>query len=215
MTLESDADDKTEGKMKVVFTALILFAVAGAAIADSFDYTKIKPEQYNDLKDKSEFIDKEGRTFRISNTSYEKGTYIQITVNGVKRWRKHGVFYTVMKDGWISEKHTYSFGKKDGLSETYNKKGIVKERSYYKGGRQHGSSTQFDDKGIKTMECTYENGLKQGKLYRYVDGKLHFEEDYEKGQLHGEVLQYNTSTGKLVARTHYSRGKKVGDTQWY
>mgnify|MGYP000212130832 CR=1 FL=1 len=201
--------------MKTLLAVLMALAFIGSAIAEPFDYTKIKPEHYKNLADKSEFTDKNGEKFKIKNTNFQKGLYIQITSNGRKQWKKHGVFYSIRSDGTVYEMVTYSFGKKDGLKESYNNKGIVKFRYYYKNNQKHGSWTQFNDKGVKVSEATYEYDLEQGKVYNYSNGKLHFEKDYVDGKRHGEVLQYNTSSGKLVARSQYNKGKKIGKTQWY
>jgi len=199
--------------MKQLFASVLLFVLSMSALAESFDYTQIKPEQYNKLENKSEFTDKEGFTFRIEKTDSSRGLYIQDTSTGSKKWKKHGVFYSYY-DGRLTELVTYSYGKKEGLRESYNKKGIVVFRENYHNGSKHGSWEQFNDKGKLVEECTYENGLKQGKLYSYYNGKVNFEKDYVDGKLHGEVLQYN-SKGKLVARTKYSNGKQVGKTEWY
>ncbi len=201
--------------MRVLFAALMTLVLVGPAFSDSFDYTRIKPEHFKELTDKSEFTDKDGRYFKIKNTDSQKGLYIQVTTNGKSKWVKHGVFYSMREDGSVSEMVTYSFGKKEGIKESYNKKGIVTFRYYYKDNLKHGSWTQFNDKGIKVSEATYEHDLKQGKAYDYYNGKLQFEKDYVDGKRHGEVIQYSTSTGKVVARSQYNNGKKVGKTQWY
>ena len=199
--------------MKTTLFAIILLWCLFPAWAESFDYTKITPEQLNKLDDKSEFTDNEGNKFRIENRDSSKGLYILENSNGSKRWEKHGVFYKYNKER-LTEIITYSYGKKEGLREAYNRKGVVNFRHYYHLGRKHGISEQFNDKGKLVEKCTYENGLKQGKLYRYSNGKVYFEKDYFDGKLHGEVLQYNPK-GKVVSRTTYNKGKKVGKTQWY
>jgi len=201
--------------MKALLAVLIAFVFIGSAIAEPFDYTKIKPEHYKNLTDESEFIDKDGENFKIKNTNSQKGLYIQVTINGRNKWKKHGVFYSIRSDGTVYEMVTYLFGKKDGLKESYNSKGIVKFRYYYKNNQKHGSWTQFNDKGVKVSEATYEHGLKQGKVKDYYNEKLHFEKDYVDGKRHGQVIQYNTSSGRVVARSHYNKGKKIGKTQWY
>ncbi|MGH1371235.1 MAG: toxin-antitoxin system YwqK family antitoxin [Cellvibrionaceae bacterium] len=178
-----------------------------------FDYTKIKPEHYKDLKHRSEFVDKDGQSFRIENSEYSKGLYIQVVKNGSKKWRKHGVFYSYYK-GKMTEMETYSYGKREGLRESYQGKGVINFREYYQNGRRHGSWEQFNSKGKLVAQCNYSNGDKQGKYYSYYNGKVDFEKDYVDNKLHGEVIQFN-SKGKIVARTQYSKGKQVGKTQWY
>lgn len=180
--------------------------------SSSFDYTQIKPEHYEKLEHRSEFTDKDGESFRVENTDSSKGLSIQLSVNGSKKWKKHGVFYRYY-EGRMTEMVTYSYGRKDGLRESYNKKGVVKFRSYYQDGKLHGNWEQFNDKGKLVEQCNYVKGLKQGKLYSYYNGKVDFVKDYVDGKLHGEVLQYN-SKEKLVSRTKYSKGKQVGKTQW-
>lgn len=199
--------------MKASLMAVALLLWSCSTLAESFDYSQIKPEHYEKLEDKSEFTDKEGNTFKIENRDSSKGLYIQEMSNGKKKWKRHGVFYKFY-EGRLTELVTYSYGVKEGLREAYNRKGVVNFRHYYHLGRKHGSSEQFNDKGQLVEKCTYENGLKQGKLYSYYNEKVDFEKDYVDGKLHGEVLQYNYK-GKLVSRTTYNKGKQVGKTEWY
>ena len=199
--------------MKKYFIALSLVIGSLSVLAESFDYTQIKPEHYKKLEHRSEFTDKQGFHFRIENTDSIKGLYVQEVENGKLKWKKHGVFYKYYK-GRLTELVTYSYGKKDGLRESYNNKTIVTYRDNYQSGQKHGVSQQFNDKGDKVDESTYINGRRQGKRYSYNNKKKHFESDYVDGKRHGEVLQYNLN-GKIVARTKYSNDKQVGKTQSY
>ena len=132
--------------MKALLVILMGFVFIGSAIAEPFDYTKVKPEHYKNLANKSEFTDKDGQSFKIKNTKSQKGLYIQVSINGHNKWKKHGVFYSMRSDGTLYEMVTYSFGEKEGLKESYTSKGIVQFRSYYEDNKKHGSWTQFNYK---------------------------------------------------------------------
>ena len=109
--------------------SLILSCISLAS--EKFDYTKIKPEHYKDLKHNSEFTDETGNNFRILNSDSTKGLQIQVIENGKKKWKRHGAYYRFY-NGKLTELITYSYGKKDGVRESYNKKGVVNFRDLYK-----------------------------------------------------------------------------------
>lgn len=201
--------------MKAILVVLVALAFNGSAISEPFDSTKIKLEQYKNLVDQSKITDKNGKTFKIKNTNSQKGLYIEVIIKDRSKWEKHGVFYSIRSNGTVSEMTTYSFGKKDGLKESYHNKGSVNFRYYNQNNQKHGSWTQFNNKEEKISEVTYKYGLRQGKMYKYTKGKIHFEKDYVDGILHGEILQYDPSSGKLIARTKYNKGDKIGKTQRY
>lgn len=203
--------------MKAKTAIIFLLALSTALLAAKpFDYGKVKPEDYKKLKNESIVQDKSGETFKIKNTPTEKGAYIQVIKKKRTKWKRHGPFYYFRKkDGTLKELITYSYGKKEGLREEYTKKGTITLTANYENNHPVGEWTQFNSKGKKTMECFYDdNGKKQGKLREYYNGVLHFEKDYKEGKIHGEVKQYDTETGKLVAITQYKKGKKIGKTRW-
>lgn len=200
--------------MRIILTALIIFAFTATVSAETLDYSKLEPEHFNNLENKMEFSDEKGNNYRIKNSDYSRGLYIQVTVNGNRKWEKHGAYYSIY-NGRVSGMITYAYGKREGVKETYNHDGITTFRTYYQNDLKHGSWEQFNDKGVKVAECTYVKNEKQGKYYNYAGGNLNFEKIYVDDKRHGESLQYDTTTGKLVAKTMYNMGNKVGKTQWY
>lgn len=202
--------------MKFLAVVLSIFLISTAHTAEQaepFDYTKIKPEYFDKLQDKQQFTDEQGLTFKIKNTKYARGIYIQHEENGKKRWKKHGAFYRLY-DGRVTEMQEYVRGEKHGLHESYRKDGKVQFRTQYQRNQKHGLWEQFSNKGNKVAQCDYVNNQKHGKCYGYhSNGKVQFDKDYVNGKRHGQVLQYR-DTGKLVGRSTYKEGKKVGKTEW-
>lgn len=199
--------------LTIVLSIFLISAIHAAEKAKPFDYTKLKPEHFDKLEDKKQFTDEQGLTFKIENTKYARGVYIQHEENGKKRWKKHGAFYRLY-EGRVTEMQEYVLGEKHGLRETYRKDGKVQFRELYQRNKKHGLWEQFNNKGNKVAQCDYVDNQKHGKCYDYhSNGKVNFDKDYVSGKRHGQVLQYN-SKGKLVARSTYNEGKKVGKTEW-
>lgn len=202
--------------MKLLAIVLSIFftsTIHAAEQSQPFDYTKIKPEHFEKLEDDQQFTDEQGLTFKIKNTKYARGVYIQHEENGKKRWKKHGAFYSLY-EGRVTEMQEYVLGEKHGLREAYHKNGKVQFREQYQRNKKHGLWEQFNNKGNKVAQCDYVDNQKHGKCYDYhSNGKVNFDKDYVSGKRHGQVLQYN-SKGKLVARSTYNEGKKVGKTEW-
>lgn len=201
--------------MKAALFALFFWLTPVMVCAGSFDYSQLQPEHFLKLKHQSQFIDHAGDTFRIENTVTRRGLYIQQTINGQKRWRKHGVFYVFTRTGWLASMTTYAYGLKEGLEQTYNRKGVVKFKAYYQKNYRHGPQTRYNDMGEKISECHFDRGLKQGKQYDYRQGKLLYETDYVDGKRHGESLHYDIESGQLYSRKLFRKGKQVGKTQWH
>lgn len=199
--------------LAIVVFIFLSYSVHGAEQSAPFDYTKIKPEHFDKLQDKQQFTDEQGLTFKIENTKYARGIYIQHEENGKKRWKKHGAFYRLY-EGRVTEMQEYVLGEKHGLRETYRKDGKVQFREHYQRNKKHGLWEQFNDKGNKVAQCDYVDNLKHGKCYDYhSNGEVQFDKDYVNGKRHGQVLQYRDN-GKLVGRTTYNQGKQVGKTVW-
>jgi len=202
-------------RLKSAVFAFLLLIVPVITDAGTFDYGQLEPEHFLKLKHQSQFVDVSGDTFRIENTVTRRGLYIQQTINGQQRWRKHGVFYVFTRTGWLASKTTYAYGLKDGIEQTYNRKGVVKSETYYQKNHKHGPQTRYNDQGEKVSECLYEQGLKQGKQFDYRHGKLLFETEYVDGKRHGESLHYDVDSGRLYSRKMFRKGKQLGKTHWY
>lgn len=209
--------------MKLAFISLnlVIAIVLSASISvnaadEAFDYTQVKPEHYANLEHKSQFTDKQGDTYKIHNTKYSKGLYIQITVNGRQKWKKHGRFYSISSSsGKTTGFVTYHYGVKEGPSESYNSKGQVKFKKLYKDGALEGPWQQFTDEGKLFEECVYVAGKKHGKQITYhSNGQPQFESTYVEGKREGESYHYSDK-GKIVAKKVYKGGKQVGKTQWF
>ena len=199
--------------LAIVLSIFFTSTIHAAEQSQPFDYTKIKPEHFDKLEDKQRFTDEQGLTFKIENTKYARGIYIQHEVNGTKRWKKHGAFYRLY-EGRVTEMQEYVLGEKHGLRETYRKDGKVQFREHYQHDKKHGLWEQFNDKGNKVAQCDYVANQKHGKCYDYhSNGEINFDKDYVNGKRHGQVLQYRDN-GKLVGRSTYNEGKQVGKTIW-
>lgn len=182
--------------------------------AKKVDYSQLKASEFDSLKDGHVFTDNFSKeTFKIINIRNERGLRVQVQEGEKKRWKRHGVLYRVRKDGSVSEKVSYEYGKKHGPHERYNKKAVTTDRTNFSNGVKHGEYQRFTDKGALFAEGQYVNGKKEGVWKEYNRGKLLFEKNYVQGKLHGLRLQYNTK-GKIVAKTRYKKGKKIGKTEW-
>lgn len=201
--------------MTVILSGAVLYASTAFAADKAFDYTKVKPEHYAKLKNKSQFTDKQGDTYKVKNTKYKKGLYIQIIENGRSKWKKHGRFYSVSSSsGKTTGFVTYHYGVKEGPAESYNSEGQVKFKKYFKNNKLEGPWQQFTDKGKLFEERVYVNGKKHGKQITYhSNGQPNFTSTYVQGKREGESYQYNDK-GKLIAKKVYVNGKKIGKTQW-
>jgi len=209
--------------MKSVYTLIVVFVLSYlmsfasiAAAQKAFDYTQVKPEHYAKLEHKSQFTDKQGDTYKIHNTKYSKGLYIQITENGRSKWKKHGRFYSISSSsGKTTGFVTYHYGTKEGPAESYNSKGQVKFKKLFKDGVLEGPWQQFTDKGKLFEECVYVAGKKHGQQITYhSNGQPQFTSTYVEGKREGETLQYNDK-GKVVSKKIYKNGKQIGKTQWF
>ena len=184
--------------------------------SEEFDPYTLPAEHYNDasIKDKAEFSDKKGNQFRIKNSKYSRGLYIRHD----KKWKKHGIFYS-LSSGRVTSQTTYHYGEKNGPHLSFHSNGKVSFQYNYFEGKKHGQWYQYRDNGSLVEEKEYKNGLKDGPRTSYFSrkdgqtGPIQFTSTNVKGKTHGEKLQYNED-GKIVARSQYNMGKKIGKTQW-
>lgn len=197
-------------------TCLLVASPLNAATGKQVDYTNLKPEDYEGIEHKSEFVDSNtGETFRVKNDKYGRGLWIKVTEGDRSQWKRHGAYYELRSDGSVSAMKVYSYGSKEGTWESYTRKGGVKFRTRYVGNLRNGLYEHFTDRGKLFEQGEYKDNRKEGKWTQYYNGKVHFETSWQNGQRHGEKLQYSTSSGKVVARTTFQNGKQVGKTQWY
>ncbi|GAA0199459.1 toxin-antitoxin system YwqK family antitoxin [Kangiella japonica] len=198
-----------------ILSGITLYASTAFSAGKAFDYTKVKPEHYANLKNKSEFTDKQGDTYKVKNSKYSKGLYIQITENGRSKWKKHGRFYSISSSSGKTKGFvTYHYGVKEGPAESYNHKGQVQFKKYYKNNRLEGPWQQYTDKGKLFEERIYVGGKKHGERIMYhPNGQPNFKSTYVQGKREGESYQYNDK-GKIIAKKVYVNGKQIGKTQW-
>jgi len=196
---------------------LLLSSHYASAQDAEFDPGKIKAEYYEDVavEDKLIFDDKKGNTFKVKSSKYTRGLYIK---DGDK-WLKHGIFYSMSK-GKVTSQTTYFMGKKHGDRRSFHSNGKVMIQYDNKEGKKHGAYYHYTDDGSLFEECIYKEGLKHGPATSYhngsgdTTGRPQFTKTYVDGKKHGEVLQFNDK-GKMVGRSQYNMGKKIGKTQWY
>ena len=175
---------------------------------------------YDKYADGHTFNGGDGNVYRIVNTKYSRGRKIRMQDGKRTRWKKHGTFYSLRsKDGSIASQQDYHFGTKHGEYKTFTDKGSLKFHAYYEEGKLEGTYTHYRDDGTIFDEIPYKKGKKHGKKVQYHHKKgvtraqPNFTTDYVEGKRHGEVLQYDYK-GKLLSRSTYQNGKKVGKTEW-
>jgi len=196
----------------MIVLGVLIFSSSVQAQASSFDPNLLKAEYFNDegVKEGLVFDDKKGNTFKIKNSKYSRGLYIQHD----GKWLKHGVFYSV-SSGRVTSKTMYFYGKKHGEHLGYHSNGKTQFQYYYNQGKKEGKWYQYRDDGSLFEEKVYENGVIEGtKISYHSNGVKNFVSTYINGKRNGESFQYNDD-GELVGKSQYNMGKKVGKTQWY
>lgn len=208
---------KKETLSAIISCCVLLHSNILLAQNEEFAPEKIKAEYYQDegVKDQLVFDDKKGNTYKVKNSKYTKGLYIK---DGDK-WLKHGIFYSVSK-GKVTSQTTYVMGVKHGDRRSFHSNGKVMIQYNNKEGKKDGQWSHYSDDGSLFEEFVYKDGVKHGPSAMYHNGpgdstgEKNFVRTYVNGKKHGEVLQYD-SKGKLVGRSQYNMGKKVGKTEWH
>ncbi len=156
-------------------------------------------------------------------------------VDGVQYEGKYTMYYD---DGKKQIEGSYLSGKKESSWYEYNPDGSIKVIYVYRNGNiteehlQNGSFEKYYPNDILRSAYNYKNGKKHGSFKEYfAQGEWRTEEDkdefgntfpvqrlygtqvqregkYLDGELHGEIVTYDTS-GKVISREKFNKGVPV------
>lgn len=128
--------------------------------------------------------------------------------------QKESSWYHHHEDGSVEIIYVYRSGKiesehrQNGVFEDYFPDDIKRSSYTYKDGKKHGPFKEFYHQGEwRTEEATDEFGESR-QVQRLYGTQVKREGKYLHGELHGEVVQYNTK-GKVTARERYDKGERV------
>jgi uncharacterized protein len=141
--------------------------------------------------------------------------------------KKNGFAYTYFEQTnfsghiQIRSKTLYVNDIREGQEFTYFENSTIKKLVSYKNGHAEGLSYEYNEQGLLQSISTYHNNAiiekeevnrldslsrKQGKWVTFfANTKLHIEENYSNGLLHGLYKEYNES-GILIASLRYDKG---------
>ncbi|MCA8955797.1 MAG: hypothetical protein KDC87_06975 [Planctomycetes bacterium] len=205
--------------LRVPAVLVVLLASAVPTYGQGLNPAALKARDFDKATDGSIFVGPKGNSFRVVKTKFDRGLLIRIQQGKREKWVRHGTFFSLARDGTVSSATDYVLGVKHGEHKSFNKRGVVKFHYHYVKGQIHGTWTQYRDDGSVVETVPYVHGRKHGKRYAYYhdkrrkQGPVNFATDFVDGKRHGESLQYDQN-GKLVSRTVYDKGNKVGKTQW-
>lgn len=125
--------------------------------------------------------------------------------------------YSGTGDVVIMESPINSDGQPHGIRDIYNPDtGEVLVQTPMKNGIIHGEVKTWDAAGNLIAIQPYENGKLNGVWKTWApNGRLIHELPYRNGLVHGEGIDWDATTGKMVARVNFYEGERRGRfTTW-
>lgn len=125
---------------------------------------------------------------------------------------KQGKWIKNYNYGGIRYEGSFVDDKPVGEFRYYYKDGKLKAVTLYTSKGDSAQTTSYHKNGKKMAEGVYYKQQKEGKWLYYsdIDGALISEENYDNGQLHGQLITFYPETGAPAEIIEYVSGKREG-----
>jgi len=121
---------------------------------------------------------------------------------------------TYSEDGNLIEDVTYKKGVENGTYYEYDKKwGFLSEKGTYTDGKKEGKYTTYYTNSLRSIG-TYKDGNVHGEYIMYMGGKLYCHLFYKNGEMDGPSIEYYKN-GKIKEKVLYKNGRMEGTFQKY
>lgn len=122
--------------------------------------------------------------------------------------------YTLEPNGYIQEKGTYKYGKKDGTFEYYYGKNIKKKTVNFKNDLEEGITTQyFPNQKVRAIEKYKEGMLDSVRTYYNELGNVILRESYKLNEKEGTTFDYYYN-GKVQNETLYENDESLSSKHY-